>query len=308
VILDGVGNVYAAGEFKVSVSIGTNTFTNSGEKDGFVAKFNSAGDFQWAQQMSGASDAAVLGVSVDGSGNLYVTGGFGNVAGDTISFAPSIILTTIGGGLGDSGVGDAFLARYDGLTRTPQWAVRAGGGNGDAYTGVATDSKGNVYVGGGTGGTGLLDGFNGFNAIVSKYDTNGTLQWTQSSLGPDGALVFGGPVVDADGNSYVAGWFHTPEHLIRAGVIYNWRDGVKVAFLGTFVDDHFATDDEDATRAIPSYTVWDLTAGVKVYKNYLSVMAGMNNIFDEQYYARIRGDGIDPAYGRNYYAGLSLTF
>ncbi len=101
---------------------------------------------------------------------------------------------------------------------------------------------------------------------------------------------------------------YAPDYLARAGVIYNWRDRVKVAFLGTFVDDHFATDDENPTRAVPSYVVWDLTAEVKVYKDYVSVMAGINNLFNEQYYARVRSDGIDPAYGRNYYAGLSFTF
>jgi len=101
---------------------------------------------------------------------------------------------------------------------------------------------------------------------------------------------------------------YAPDHIVRTGVIYNWRDRVRVAFLGTFVDDHFATDDENPLRAIPCYAVWDLTAEVKVYKDYVSVMAGVNNIFNEQYYARIRGDGIDPAYGRNYYAGLSFTF
>jgi Fe(3+) dicitrate transport protein len=47
---------------------------------------------------------------------------------------------------------------------------------------------------------------------------------------------------------------------------------------------------------------------VKIYRDALSVMAGINNLFGEDYYARIRGDGIDPAYGRNYYIGLSLAF
>jgi Fe(3+) dicitrate transport protein len=101
---------------------------------------------------------------------------------------------------------------------------------------------------------------------------------------------------------------YAPDHIVRTGVIYNWRDRVKVAFLGTFVDDHFATDDENPDRHIPAYAVWDLTAEVKIYKDYVSLMAGVNNIFNEQYYARIRSDGIDPAYGRNFYAGFSLTF
>jgi outer membrane receptor protein involved in Fe transport len=40
----------------------------------------------------------------------------------------------------------------------------------------------------------------------------------------------------------------------------------------------------------------------------ISLIAGINNLFDEDYYARIRGDGIDPAYGRNYYIGASFGF
>ena len=101
---------------------------------------------------------------------------------------------------------------------------------------------------------------------------------------------------------------YAPDYLLRTGIIYRWRDRAKVALLGTFVDDHFATDNEDPTRRIPAYMTWDLTAEVKLYKDHVSLMAGINNLFDENYYARIRSDGIDPAYGRNYYAGLSFAF
>lgn len=52
--------------------------------------------------------------------------------------------------------------------------------------------------------------------------------------------------------------------------------------------------------------VWDLTIECKVYRNYVSILAGINNLFDEDYYARIRAGGIDP--GRNYYVGFSLLF
>lgn len=101
---------------------------------------------------------------------------------------------------------------------------------------------------------------------------------------------------------------YAPDHLVRAGVIYRWKDRVKVAMLGTFLADHYATDDENPTRRIPSYTTWDLTAEVKVYRDLVSVVGGINNLFDEDYYARIRGDGIDPAYARNFYAGLQVTY
>jgi len=87
-----------------------------------------------------------------------------------------------------------------------QWARRAGGTNLDAYLGVSADSQGNVFVGGGVGGTGVLAGF---NSVVSKYDTNGFLRWTKSSTGTNGSFIFSDPVVDAWGNCYVAGWFQT---------------------------------------------------------------------------------------------------
>ena len=205
ITVDGDANVYVTGNFKTSVSIGGTSFTNAGDKDGFVAKFNDAGVLQWARQMSGPNDAGGLGVAVDASGHVYVAGGFGNTAGDTLSLEPSITLTNIGGGVPDTGIGDAFLAKYDASSGAVQWARRAGGTNLDGYTGVSTDSQGNVYVGGGTGGTGLP---NGFNAILAKYDTEGNVDWTQSSTGVNGSLVFAGPVVDTDGNCYVAGWYH----------------------------------------------------------------------------------------------------
>lgn len=98
-----------------------------------------------------------------------------------------------------------------------------------------------------------------------------------------------------------------PDHLIRGGVIYRWRDRCKLALLGTFVDDSFADDANTPERFVPAYAVWDLTAEVKVYKE-ISVNAGINNLFGEDYYARITNTGIDPAAGRNYYAGFSVKF
>lgn len=101
---------------------------------------------------------------------------------------------------------------------------------------------------------------------------------------------------------------YAPEYLLRTGLNYRWRDRAKVSFLGTFVDDHFADDANTAAFQVPAYMTWDLTAEVKVWKESVSLVAGINNLFDEDYYSRIRGDGIDPAYGRNYYLGVSVKF
>ena len=99
-----------------------------------------------------------------------------------------------------------------------------------------------------------------------------------------------------------------PDYILRTGAIYRWRDRVEVAMLGTFVDHSFADDANTPERALPGYMVWDLTAEAKIYKDIVSVNAGINNLFNEDYYSRIANTGIDPAPRRNYYAGFTLTF
>lgn len=114
------------------------------------------------------------------------------------------------------------------------------------------------------------------------------------------AQLHGGPF---DGNTPQ----YAPDYMIRTGLIYKRGDKVKIAFTGTFVADHNAQDAAAAAFEIPAYMTWDLTAEVKVHKN-LTLMAGINNLFDESYYARVRNDGIDPAYGRNFYLGGMVSF
>jgi Fe(3+) dicitrate transport protein len=101
---------------------------------------------------------------------------------------------------------------------------------------------------------------------------------------------------------------YAPDHIVRTGLIYRLRDRLKVAFLGTFTGDSFADDANTPQWFVPASTVWDLTAEARIYKDVLSVHAGINNLFDEDYYLRIRADGIDPAPRRNFTAGLSLKF
>ena len=104
---------------------------------------------------------------------------------------------------------------------------------------------------------------------------------------------------------------YAPQYNFRFGPTYLWRDRVKINLVSTFIDDHFADDAHTANRYIPSYKVWDLTGEVTILKNIagifnLVIFGGVNNLLNENYYARIRGDGIDPAYERNFFGGLKL--
>jgi Fe(3+) dicitrate transport protein len=105
---------------------------------------------------------------------------------------------------------------------------------------------------------------------------------------------------------------YAPDYIVKTGVIYRWKDSFKLALSGTMVDDHFWQDSNAAgsvgTSVVAAYSVWDLTAEAKIYKDRVSILAGINNLADEDYYSRIRSDGIDPAYGRNFYVGASFTY
>jgi Fe(3+) dicitrate transport protein len=90
---------------------------------------------------------------------------------------------------------------------------------------------------------------------------------------------------------------------------------LKLALTGTAVDEHFFQDSNGTAgtgvnviaAVIPSYQVFDLTAEWSINKNF-KLLGGVNNLFDEKYYSRVRTDGIEPAAERTPYLGLEVGF
>jgi hypothetical protein len=78
---DASGNVYADAGFEGTITVGGTSFTSAGGYDCYVAKLNTSGAVQWADQMGGPGDDEAFGVAVDGAGTIYTTGYFGSVAG-----------------------------------------------------------------------------------------------------------------------------------------------------------------------------------------------------------------------------------
>ncbi len=107
----------------------------------------------------------------------------------------------------------------------------------------------------------------------------------------------------ADGNEPQ----YAPSYLFKGGLDYQLGDSLKVNLGSTFVAKHYADDTHTPNRFIPSYKVWDLTAEWYA-KSAFKIVAGINNLFDEHYYARVTGTGIDPAARRNYYGGATVKF
>jgi Fe(3+) dicitrate transport protein len=141
---------------------------------------------------------------------------------------------------------------------------------------------------------GMFDDYNGtdFAARFGEFSLYGNLMLLE-------AKFIRGPV---DGKTPA----YAPDYLVRAGFQWVHPDYGKASLMTTAVDNSFANDNNSPEFFIPAYNVWDLTMEANVYKEYVALYFGVNNVFNENYFARIRSDGIDPAYRRNYYGGFRV--
>ena len=119
---------------------------------------------------------------------------------------------------------------------------------------------------------------------------------------------------ECDGNPALPSCLHgktpayAPDYIVRAGVEYVFPEIFKISLLTTAVSNQYGDDNNTPDFFLPHYTVSDLTMEANVWGETAALYFGVNNIFDEDYYARIRSDGIMPAYARNYYGGFKVYF
>lgn len=232
VYTDNNGFVYVVGyfagnniDFDPSPSNTAYLSSNNGSKDGFVAKYTAAGQYVWAFAIGGNNLDEVGAISVDGQGNVYLTGYF---RGQGIDFNPSAtanaLLNSNGENGGDPGYGgDIFIAKYNSSGQY-QWAFNVGGSSlGDNGTVIVTDGSGNIYTGGyfnssadfdPSSSTATLDASNGV-VYFAKYNTNGQYQWAFNVGQPNGNSHPFGLKIDASANIYVSGY------IIGTGLDFN---------------------------------------------------------------------------------------
>jgi Fe(3+) dicitrate transport protein len=100
---------------------------------------------------------------------------------------------------------------------------------------------------------------------------------------------------------------YAADYLVRAGLQYVYPHIAKISLLSTAVANAYANDNNTADFFVPHYNVWDLTMEARVYRELVALHFGVNNLFNENYFARVRSDGIDPAYRRNFYGGFKVN-
>lgn len=165
-------------------------------------------DFQWAKGIRSPypyDNDRGMGVDVDESGNLYVTGRYGN----TLDFGNGITLTPINTA---NTTNDVFIAKYN-SAGTCQWALRAGGSDHDVGYDIAYDVNGFLYITGiysgtATFGSSSITSTGGYEVFVAKYSTAGVFQWVKSagSTSTDYGIKVAS---DYNGNCFIMGEFYT---------------------------------------------------------------------------------------------------
>jgi hypothetical protein len=201
--VDGSGNIIVTGSFQGNVDFGGGTVSSLGGQDIFVAKYSSTGAYLWAKTMGSVADDAATALSVDGSGNVIVTGSFKysvDFGGGTLTSA-------------SPGFSDIFLIKYSGAG-VHQWSRQFGDTGNDTGYGVRVDASGNVVVTGSFvggvdfGGGRLTSNLNSNDIFIAKYSATGGHSWSRAfgSTGDDHGKAV---AIDASGNVVVTGYFNS---------------------------------------------------------------------------------------------------
>ncbi len=243
---DRIGNCYVTGQHVNATFAGTNsvniTVSHLGNKDSFVAKYDSSGKVLWVKSYGyNYSEDKCIGVSVDLIGNIVVTGtcfyqGYGEFFvikydpnGNLIwkkTSGPSIYPFAIAtdssmnsyivgsytdsltyGSLKVSGSSSAhaFILKID-QNGNEVWAKKEGT-NYDQIHAITIDRNNDFIITGffsspSTFGTTVLNNASASAMFIAKYNTNGLLQWIKTSS----AKIGTGTATDSNNDILVTGW------------------------------------------------------------------------------------------------------
>ena len=218
ITVDAAGNAYVIGVTRSTDFPIVNTadpldpiqISNGGGNDVFVTKLNAVGNMLvYSTYLGGSSTDFGIGIAVDASGNVYVTGSTSSAnfpIVDTADPADPIQLN-------NAGSTDAFVSKLNAAGNGLVYSTFLGGTDSDGAAALAVDASGNAYV---TGSTSSIDfplveetqlSFGGGrdDAFVAKLNSIGNLLDYSSYLGGDG--IDGGAAIalDSSGTVFLAG-------------------------------------------------------------------------------------------------------
>lgn len=174
-VVDNSGNVYLTGSMSGTVDFGGGPLTSAGGRDVFLAKFDANGNHVWSKIFGDESVFQFgLGITLDGSGNVIITGYFTgdiNFGGSTFS-TPNNDENVFVAKFNSAGTHIWSNAFGEPTTNQLGWAVKA-------------DASGNVYVSGHYRNTidfggGPLPTTTNWDAFVAKFSPGGAHIWSKN--------------------------------------------------------------------------------------------------------------------------------
>jgi hypothetical protein len=199
VALDPVGNVVVYGEYGGDVSFGGPSLPSEGNQDLFLLKLDPSGKHLWSQRFGGVFNELGLGLGVDPSGNIAITGSFDN----EIAFGPDKLTS--------QGESDVFVAKFN-QDGSYAWSKAFGGPREDIGYGLGMDKYGNIVLGGwfwqsvDFGAGQIAAAGQNKDAFLLKLSAGGEHVWSMRMGDKDHDQVRG-VSVNAEGRVAVAGLF-----------------------------------------------------------------------------------------------------
>lgn len=255
VCVDKTDHVYVTGSFtKPSVTIGSATFTNAqatgGTQDIFIAKYDSWGNFMWADHYGGTDDDFPVAMASAPDGTFYLAGYFASATMDIGSntLTDSLHATTSLSGSGPYQY--PFFAKID-TNDNVRWArIMNRHLQISVAEGMATDAFSNFYITGNIDSTVVFGMDTLLGAVpaqfVARYDTAGTGYWAKMVAKADGWAV----AVDSCQHVWIGGSYDFPSWPVSF-------DGYSVPAPAGSVDPMFIAEYNDCgvfmnAEALPS--------------------------------------------------------
>ncbi|MDP1727772.1 MAG: SBBP repeat-containing protein [Bacteroidota bacterium] len=236
IAVDSLGNMVITGHtYSISGFATSGAYQTSlvGNNDAFIAKFNAVGARLWATYYGGNGGENGLGIAVDDSGNMVITGNTSSTFGIATSGAYQ---TSTGGGFYD-----AYIVKFN-ASGARQWATYFGGSGSDNVRGIAADGSGNIVITGTTESTSGIATSGAYktshgggtnDAFIAKFNASGVRQWA-TYYGSSGVDYGYGIAVKSIGNIIITGTTSSTSGIATSGAYQTTYVGGFDAFVASF--------------------------------------------------------------------------